>query len=520
MTKRFGRVVIAEDLSLAVGPGDVVGIVGPNGAGKTSLFGLISGDLAPGAGEVRFGGRTVTKLDAAARCRLGVGRTYQVPRPFGDMTVFENLLVAAQQGGGLRRRASYAAAVEALERTRHVRPGERARRAARPAAAQAAGTRPRPGHAAHAAAARRGGGRPHRPRGRPAGRDRPRRQRRGHRGDLDRARGARAHRRGEPADLPGRRQVRRRRRACHGAGRARGPRGLPRHRGHRGAGRRVPGGTPGSARRMGRSAGNGASRDRIGKRRTGGERDAAAGGPRPGRAPRAAPGPGRDLAAGVPRRGLRDHRRERRGQVDAAAHDRRPAPPDDGLGPVRRQGRDRAAARAPGHAGDRHGAGGQAAVRVAVRRGKPAGRRHVRAAGPVDDRAGLRDVRLDARAPQPAHRPAFRRRAADGRHRPGAGRQPPRAAARRAVARPGARGRPAHLRHAAADPGDRPHRAARRAGREPGPAGGVAHPLPAGGPDHPGRQARRRHRGPGRGGLLRAGGRRLRPARPGEGSEP
>jgi branched-chain amino acid transport system ATP-binding protein len=91
--------------------------VGPNGAGKTSLFGLISGDLAPGAGEVRFAGRAVTKLDPAARCRLGIGRTYQVPRPFADMTVFENLLVAAQQGGGLRRRASYAAAVGALERT-------------------------------------------------------------------------------------------------------------------------------------------------------------------------------------------------------------------------------------------------------------------------------------------------------------------------------------------------------------------------------------------------------------------
>jgi branched-chain amino acid transport system ATP-binding protein len=117
VTKRFGRVVIAEDLSFAVGAGDVVGIVGPNGAGKTSLFGLISGDLAPGSGEVRFAGRAVTGLDAAARCRMGVGRTYQVPRPFADMTVFENVLVAAQQGGGLRRRASYAAAAGALERT-------------------------------------------------------------------------------------------------------------------------------------------------------------------------------------------------------------------------------------------------------------------------------------------------------------------------------------------------------------------------------------------------------------------
>jgi branched-chain amino acid transport system ATP-binding protein len=117
VTKRFGRVVIAENLSLVVGPGDRVGIVGPNGAGKTSLFGLISGDLSPGAGAIRFAGRTVTKVDAAARCRLGIGRTYQVPRPFGDMTVFENVLVAAQQGAGLRRRTSYAAAAEALERT-------------------------------------------------------------------------------------------------------------------------------------------------------------------------------------------------------------------------------------------------------------------------------------------------------------------------------------------------------------------------------------------------------------------
>jgi len=115
VTKRFGRVVIAEDLSLSVGAGDTVGIVGPNGAGKTSLFGLISGDLAPDAGQLSFAGRPVTKLDSAARCKLGIGRTYQVPRPFTDMTVFENLLVAAQQGGGLRRRASYAAAAQALD---------------------------------------------------------------------------------------------------------------------------------------------------------------------------------------------------------------------------------------------------------------------------------------------------------------------------------------------------------------------------------------------------------------------
>ena len=117
VTKRFGRVVIAEDLSFTVGAGDTVGIVGPNGAGKTSLFGLISGDLSPGSGQVKFAGRTITRLDPATRCRLGIGRTYQVPRPFTDMTVFENVLVAGQQGGRLRRKASYAAAAGALELT-------------------------------------------------------------------------------------------------------------------------------------------------------------------------------------------------------------------------------------------------------------------------------------------------------------------------------------------------------------------------------------------------------------------
>ena len=265
VTKRFGRVVIAEDLSLAVGPGDTVGIVGPNGAGKTSLFGLISGDLAPDAGEVRFAGRTVTKLDAAARCRLGIGRTYQVPRPFGDMTVFENLLVAAQQGGGLRRRASYAAAVEALERTgmsgQANVPAERLGllQRKRLELARALATQPTlllldevAGGLTDPEVAQL----------------------------VEIVRGVNAEgtaviwiehvvraltARGRPADLPGRRQVRRRRRPGHGAGRPRGPRGLPRHRGHRGAGRRVPGGaSPGSEGGWGGGRGTGASRERAG----------------------------------------------------------------------------------------------------------------------------------------------------------------------------------------------------------------------------------------------------------------
>lgn len=115
--KSFGRVVVADDLSLSIGAGDLVGIVGPNGAGKSSLFGLIGGDLAPDSGSIAFAGTTVTRKDAAARCRLGIGRTFQVPKPFGGMTVFENVLVAAQQGAGLRRRPSHAAAAAILART-------------------------------------------------------------------------------------------------------------------------------------------------------------------------------------------------------------------------------------------------------------------------------------------------------------------------------------------------------------------------------------------------------------------
>jgi branched-chain amino acid transport system ATP-binding protein len=117
VTKRFGQVTVADGLSLSFQEGDAVGIVGPNGAGKTSLFGIISGDLAPDAGQVRFDGRDLTKLDAAVRCRLGIGRTYQVPRPFEGMTVFENVLLAAQQGARARRRPSYDLAASVLEET-------------------------------------------------------------------------------------------------------------------------------------------------------------------------------------------------------------------------------------------------------------------------------------------------------------------------------------------------------------------------------------------------------------------
>ncbi|MGH9089577.1 MAG: ABC transporter ATP-binding protein [Acidimicrobiales bacterium] len=121
VTKRFGQLTIADEVSLDIEEGALVGIVGPNGAGKTTMFGVVSGDIRPDTGRVVFDGRTVTRLEPAARCRLGIGRTYQVPRPFGGMTVFENVLMATQQGGRQRGQDSKAAAVAVLERT-HLAP--------------------------------------------------------------------------------------------------------------------------------------------------------------------------------------------------------------------------------------------------------------------------------------------------------------------------------------------------------------------------------------------------------------
>src|SRR5438552_131241 len=117
VSKRFGRITVADSLSLRFSAGQTVGIVGPNGAGKSTLFAMIAGDLNPDAGDVRVDGRSVLRLDPAARCRMGIARTYQVPRPFENMTVFENLLVAAYRGARLSRIQGYTVAARILEET-------------------------------------------------------------------------------------------------------------------------------------------------------------------------------------------------------------------------------------------------------------------------------------------------------------------------------------------------------------------------------------------------------------------
>jgi branched-chain amino acid transport system ATP-binding protein len=116
-TKRYGALTVVDDLSLHVEAGEAVGVVGPNGAGKTTALSLIAGDVALTHGHVRFDGQDVTRRPAHARCRAGIGRTFQVPRPFLDMTVYENVLVGGLHGRGTRAGANEAA-VEALENAR------------------------------------------------------------------------------------------------------------------------------------------------------------------------------------------------------------------------------------------------------------------------------------------------------------------------------------------------------------------------------------------------------------------
>jgi branched-chain amino acid transport system ATP-binding protein len=113
--KRFGALVVLDGVDLAILPGEAVGIVGPNGAGKTTLLGILAGALRPDAGRVHHHGRDVTSAGAARRCRLGIARAHQVPRPFGDLTVFENLFVGAAMGARGRRRAAYDRCLAALE---------------------------------------------------------------------------------------------------------------------------------------------------------------------------------------------------------------------------------------------------------------------------------------------------------------------------------------------------------------------------------------------------------------------
>lgn len=118
VSKSFG-VKVVDRVSVTVEQGDAVGIVGPNGAGKTTLLNLIAGDLAPDEGRVYLRGVDITRTRPNHRCRAGIGRTSQIPRPFEGLTVFENVLVGSTFGHAERqdRTGSVAVAHESLDRT-------------------------------------------------------------------------------------------------------------------------------------------------------------------------------------------------------------------------------------------------------------------------------------------------------------------------------------------------------------------------------------------------------------------
>jgi branched-chain amino acid transport system ATP-binding protein len=98
LCKSFGSLVVADDIELGVDAGEALGVIGPNGAGKTTLFNLIAGGVFPDAGTIRLDGRDITSARPHERCAAGIARSYQIPRPFSNLTVFENLLVAAVHG--------------------------------------------------------------------------------------------------------------------------------------------------------------------------------------------------------------------------------------------------------------------------------------------------------------------------------------------------------------------------------------------------------------------------------------
>jgi branched-chain amino acid transport system ATP-binding protein len=95
VSRAFGSFLALDGAGLQVEEGEIVGLIGPNGAGKSTFFNCVAGDLAPTAGRIRFAGQDVTRASPEAHARLGIGRTFQVPATFEDMTILENVMVGA-----------------------------------------------------------------------------------------------------------------------------------------------------------------------------------------------------------------------------------------------------------------------------------------------------------------------------------------------------------------------------------------------------------------------------------------
>jgi branched-chain amino acid transport system ATP-binding protein len=113
LSKRFGGFTAVANVSFKVDQGEILGLIGPNGSGKSTIFNMLSGTLTPTSGSIRFGGREIAGAAPHRIINRGVGRTFQIPRPFRRLTIFENVALAGYYGQGSHSRAR---AFEAAER--------------------------------------------------------------------------------------------------------------------------------------------------------------------------------------------------------------------------------------------------------------------------------------------------------------------------------------------------------------------------------------------------------------------
>jgi branched-chain amino acid transport system ATP-binding protein len=116
LVKRFGGFTAVDNVSFKVEEGEIVGLIGPNGSGKSTIFNLLSGTLAPTAGSIRFHGREIAGRPPHRITNQGIGRTFQIPRPFRRLSLFDNVVLAGFYGQGRHSRArAFASAERALE---------------------------------------------------------------------------------------------------------------------------------------------------------------------------------------------------------------------------------------------------------------------------------------------------------------------------------------------------------------------------------------------------------------------
>ncbi len=109
VSKRFGGVTAVDGMSFTVASGEILGLIGPNGAGKTTMFDLLAGSVAASSGEIRLMGQDVTRAPAHRRLAGGMGRTFQIPRPFPELSLIDNMLLARQDQTGERLWANFTA---------------------------------------------------------------------------------------------------------------------------------------------------------------------------------------------------------------------------------------------------------------------------------------------------------------------------------------------------------------------------------------------------------------------------